>query len=48
LTLKLPPVILKIVPEAGFDVYTGENRPIAVKQRRKPTSGRGEKLDQKF
>jgi hypothetical protein len=40
LTLKLPPVILKIVPEAGFGVYTGENRPVAVKQRRKPTNGR--------
>jgi hypothetical protein len=29
-----PPVILKIVPEAGYDVYTGK-RPISEKQRRK-------------
>ncbi len=39
-----PPVILKIVPEAGYDTYTGENRQIAKKQRRKSTNCRGENL----
>jgi hypothetical protein len=27
-----PPMILKSIPEAGYDTYTGENRPIAEKQ----------------
>jgi hypothetical protein len=40
-----PLVILKIVPEAGYETRTRENRPIAEKQRHKLTNGRGEKLD---
>jgi hypothetical protein len=31
-TYRKPPVILKIVPEDGYCVYTGENQPIAEKQ----------------
>jgi hypothetical protein len=27
-------VILKIVPEAGYDMYSSKNRPIAEKQRK--------------
>jgi hypothetical protein len=38
-------VILKIVPEADYVKYTGENLPIAEKQRQKWTNGREEKLD---
>ncbi len=38
-------MILIIVPEAGYDTYTRENRLIAEKQRQKFTNGRGEKLD---
>jgi hypothetical protein len=34
-------VILKIIPEASYGVFAGESRPIAEKQRRKPTNGRG-------
>jgi hypothetical protein len=36
-------VILKIVPEAGYCLYTRENQPIAEKQRRKSTYSRDEK-----
>jgi hypothetical protein len=38
-------VILKIVPENGFVVYTGENRPITEKHRRKLTNVREEQLN---
>jgi hypothetical protein len=38
-------VILKIVPEAGYDTYTGENRSIEEKPRRKLANGKEEKLD---
>ncbi len=43
-----PHVVLKIVPEADYDAYTGENQPIPVakNQRRKSTSGK--KAGQKF
>jgi hypothetical protein len=42
-----PHVVLKIVPEAGYDAYryTGENRPIAKNQRQKSTNGREENFD---
>jgi hypothetical protein len=40
-TYRKPPVILKMVLEAGIDTFFGENRPIAEKQ-----SGREEKLDE--
>jgi hypothetical protein len=39
-------VILKIVLEAGYDIQTGKNRPIAEKQRRKSTNGSEEKLEE--
>ncbi len=35
-----PPEILKIVPNAGHDKYTGENQPMRVKERRFGTSFR--------
>jgi hypothetical protein len=38
-------VILKIVTEADYDTYTGENRSIEEKPRRKLANGRKEKLD---
>jgi hypothetical protein len=40
-----PLVFLNIVPEAGCDTYTGENQPIAEKQKHKFTNGREEKPD---
>jgi hypothetical protein len=36
---------MKMVPEAGNETHTRENRPTAEKQRHKLTNGRGEKLD---
>jgi hypothetical protein len=40
-----PLVIMKMVPEAGYETHTRENRPLAEKQKHKLTDGRGEKLD---
>jgi hypothetical protein len=41
-----PSAILQIIPKAGYGRY--KNQPIAVKQRRKSTKGREEKLKPKF
>jgi hypothetical protein len=41
------PVILKIVPEAGYDLYTAENRPMAEKKR-KFSQWQRRKVGQKF
>jgi hypothetical protein len=41
-----PSAILQMVPKAGYGRY--KNQPIAVKQRRKSTKGREEKLEPKL
>jgi hypothetical protein len=37
-----------MVPEAGYNTYTGENQPVAEKQRRTLTNDRDEQLDRNF
>jgi hypothetical protein len=46
-TYRKPPVILKIVHEAGYCVYTGENQPIR-KARRKSTMTEKKSWDRNF